>query len=957
MLKTFSLCVVALLFISFNSEGQTGNKEEPAGATGPKGAVSVGGLAKDYVPNKDAVEAKNQGNAALDKGDYEEALKLYNKSIVLDSRYPNPVVNRGGIFLRQKKYPEAIADFTKAIELDPKLALGYCLRGKVNSRLEKYAEAIADFTKAIELDPKDADAYNGRGYRYSDLKKYPEAIADHTKAIELDPKYAGAYHGRGNAYYDLKKYPEAIADYTKAIELDPKYADAFNNRGLTYSDLKKHSEAIADYTKAIELDPKYVYSYYNRGNAYSDLKKYAEALVDYTKAIELDPKHVSAYNGRARMYLSQQKYAEALVDLNKAIELDPKNVSAHTNREIAFKSLQAFSKPDLTPDPKVDEQLFMIRQLEHLYSQWPRDFGDPKNVAKDLARVRHQLVRGEEYAKEKTMDKRLIDMYEESIKLADNYSDFLKNINLIDGDFYDKKISEDQINLIGKTAEGLGAMVAVGFEPISASAILVEKLIRSEIESDSRNKKHEREKAFEIQKETNKYLNARSKTFGKIEIQADVLAEKLKLEPLEVGFDQENNDDEKVYKAWKEQDVDFLYQRIENLKKIRHRDPFVYFESGLILDQTANIYKSKNTLDSDSLCEYALKLAVDDYIRAVQLVPKGKQHNSIRANFIKSAAASASNLLYHSKKKDELSIWLANRALEIQPLDPDAKVRFIKAFALARNGRHDESLKIFEDCKNIIGDNYGVYYDWACLLSLAGKYDESFEKLKIAWDKGFRNIRWLKMDYDLSALRDKKNLEIKSLIAISLNYEIDYGFVWNNIGYTNNSEFDLVNFASRNIWIDKNGKEYIEVYFAKKVPVGKTTWFKGVFDGASPKQNKDFQWSVVCDENSRVKPIGGLDCKGSYKGYATLGKIDKSSIETTEAIKLEVFSDENGAIRVLVNGSTIIKDSLIRDCFVKQSGETVSGVVFFSNKLAYGWYQLPKDKDGEFTRAFWVEKE
>ena len=923
MRKLFSLCVVALLFVSFNSKGQTGNKEEPAGATGPKGAVSVGGLAKDYVPNKDAVEAKNQGNAALDKGDYEEALKLYNKSIVLDSRYPNPVVNRGGIFLRQKKYPEAIADFTKAIELDPKHALGYYLRGKVNSRLEKYAEAIGDYTKAIELDPKDADAYSDRGNAYSDLKKYPEAIADYTKAIELDPKFTGTYNNRGNAYSDLKKYPEAIADYTKAIELDPKYAIA----------------------------------YYNRGNAYSDLKKNPEAIADYTKAIELDPKYVKAYNGRARMYFNQQKYAEALVDLNKVIELDPKNVSAQTNREIALKSLQAFSNPDLAPDPKVDEQLFMIRQLEHLYSQWPRNFEDPKNVAKDLARVRHQLVRGQEYAKEKTMDKRLIDMYEESIKLADNYSDFLKNINLIDGDFYDKKISEDQINLIGKTAEGLGAMVAVGFEPISASAILVEKLIRSEIESDSRNKKHEREKAFEIQKETNKYLNARSKTFGKIEIQADVLAEKLKLEPLEVGFDQENNDDDKVYRAWKELDVDFLFQRVENLKKIRHRDPFVYFESGLILDQTAKIYKSKNTLDSDSLCENALKLAVDDYIRAVQLVPKGKQHNSIRADFIKAAARSASLLLYHSRKKDELPIWLANKALEIQPLDPGAKVRLIKAYALARNGRHDESLQTFEDCKPIIGDNYNVYYNWACLLSLAGKYDESFEKLKIAWDKGFRDIRELKMDYDLSALRDKKNLEIKSLIAISLNYEIDYGFVWNNIGYTNNSEFDLVNFASKNIWIDKNGKEYIEVYFAKKVPVGKTTWFKGVFDGASPKQNKDFQWSVVCDENSRVKPIGGLDCKGSYKGYATLGKIDKSSIETTEAIKLEVFSDENGAIRVLVNGSTIIKDSLIRDCFVKQSGETVSGVVFFSNKLAYGWYQLPKDKDGEFTRAFWVEKE
>jgi len=619
-------------------------------------------------------------------------------------------------------------------------------------------------------------------------------------------------------------------------------------------------------------------------------------------------------------------------------------------------ALQASSNPDLTPDPKVDEQLFMIRQLEHLYSQWPRNFGDPKNVAKDLARVRHQLVRGEEYAKEKMMDKRLIDMYEESIKLIDNYSVFLKNINLIDGDFYDKKISEDRSNLIEKTAEGLGAMTAVGFEPMSASAILVGMLIRSGIESDNRNKKHEREKEFEIQKETNKYLNERSRTFGKIEIQVDVLAEKLKFEPLEVGFDQENNDDEKVYKAWKELDVNFLYERVENLKKIRHRDPFVYFESGLILDQTANIYKNANTLDSDSVCENALKSAVDDYIKAVQLVPKGKQHNSIRADFIKAAARSASRLLYHSKKKDELPIWLANKALEIQPSDPEANVRLIKAFALARNGRHDESIKLFEECKNIIGDNYVVYYEWACLLSLAGEHDKSFEKLKIAWEKGFRNIRWLKMDYDLSALRDHKKQDFKSLIAISLNYEIDYGFVWNNIGYTNNSGFDLRNFASRNIWFDKNGNEYVEVYFAKNIPSGKTTWFKGVFDEGSQSQNKDFKWFIICDENSPIKPIGALDCKGSYKGHATLGKIDKSSIETTEVIKLKVFSDDE-KVSVLINDTTIIKDSYIEDCSAEQFGKTISGKVFFANKLAYGWYQLPIDKERGFIRSFWVVKE
>ena len=622
-------------------------------------------------------------------------------------------------------------------------------------------------------------------------------------------------------------------------------------------------------------------------------------------------------------------------------------------------ALQIFMGPDLTPDPKVDEQLFMIRQLEYLYSQWPRDFDDPIKVAKDLASVRQRLVRGQEYAKEKIMEKRLIDMYEESIKLADTYGNFLKNIKLIDGDFYDKKSSEDVNNVIDNAKEGFGlgtALAVAGFEPISASAIIVGMMIKSAIDSNSRNKKHEREKAFAIEKETNKYLSERSKTFGKIEVQVDVLAEKLKLEPLEVGFDQENNDDEKVYKAWKDRDLEFLLLRVKNLKKIRPRDPFVYFESGLILDQISQVKSDTNTLKSDSDCEDVLKLALNDYIRAVQLVPKGKQHNFIRADFMKSAATSASKLLYHSKKKDELPVWLANSALEIQPLDSSGSFRIIKAYALARNGRHDESLQTFEDCKPIIGDNYNVYYNWACLLSLAGKYDESFEKLKIAWDKGFKNVKQIKRDRDLSALRNQKKTDFDNLIKTSIVAGIDYGFVWNNVGFTNNSGFDLRNFATRNIWFDKNGKEYIEVYFAEKFPNKNTLWHKGVFDEASQSQYRDFKFSYICNENKSFNPIGVLDCKGSYNGHATHMAMDCSEIQSTEKIKFEVFPEKEN-VRVAVNGVTIITNSPVEDCSAKQIEKTSSAVAFFDNKKVYGLYQLPKDIERGFIRSFWVEKE
>ena len=90
-------------------------------------------------------------------------------------------------------YNGAIKAYNKAIALDPKYAYAYIARGFAKANLKQYFAAIADYDKAIALDPKDAAAYMNRGVAKADLKQYFDAIADYDKAIALDPKYALAY--------------------------------------------------------------------------------------------------------------------------------------------------------------------------------------------------------------------------------------------------------------------------------------------------------------------------------------------------------------------------------------------------------------------------------------------------------------------------------------------------------------------------------------------------------------------------------------------------------------------------------------------------------------------------------------------------------------------------------------------------------------------------------------------
>ena len=232
--------------------------------------------------------------------------------------------NEGVKLWEKGNFQEAISLYNEAIQIKPDLSWAYNNRGVVYDDLGNYQQAIADYNKAIEFDPKYAGAYSNRGNAYDDLGNKEQAIADYNKAIELNPKDAGAYSNRGSAYHSLGNKEQAIADCNKAIELNPKLAEAYSNRGRAYSDLGNKEQAIADYNKAIELNPKLAVAYVNRGISYYRLGNIQQAIADYSKAIELNPKLAEAYICRCAAYAHLGNTLQAMGDYIKAVELNPK---------------------------------------------------------------------------------------------------------------------------------------------------------------------------------------------------------------------------------------------------------------------------------------------------------------------------------------------------------------------------------------------------------------------------------------------------------------------------------------------------------------------------------------------------------------------------------------------------------------------------------------------------------
>lgn len=234
----------------------------------------------------------------------EEAIKYFDRAIVIRPEYCSALLNKGVVLASLGKQEEAIKCYDKVIEIEPNDYQTWNNKGSVLENMGNYKEAILSYDKAIEIKPDYDLLWYNKGVALSKLLKHEEAIISYDKAIEINPGFDLAWYNKGDLLSILGKYKEAVKCYNKAIEINPDAYEAWNNKGTVLEKLGKYEEAIISYDKAIGIKLDFILAWYNKGTVLEKLEKYEEAILHYNKALQIQPNFAAALKNKL---LVQQK--------------------------------------------------------------------------------------------------------------------------------------------------------------------------------------------------------------------------------------------------------------------------------------------------------------------------------------------------------------------------------------------------------------------------------------------------------------------------------------------------------------------------------------------------------------------------------------------------------------------------------------------------------------------------
>lgn len=227
-------------------------------------------------------------------GNFQYAVNMYEKAILLDPRQSESYVAIGNIAYNTNRLDIAESMFRKAIENSPEsLSARYGL-AKVFLDKKNFSDAERLYNEILELKPNEMDALNALGVIYSMKGAKEKAKAMFLEVLKIDEKNTEALYNLAGLYRNEGDLQKAKETYERVIKIDYRNADALNNLGVIALIEGRSDDAAEIFKKVVKQKPDYYPAHYNLGEYYYDKKMYLNALAEFARVLELKPDHQQA---------------------------------------------------------------------------------------------------------------------------------------------------------------------------------------------------------------------------------------------------------------------------------------------------------------------------------------------------------------------------------------------------------------------------------------------------------------------------------------------------------------------------------------------------------------------------------------------------------------------------------------------------------------------------------------
>ncbi|HEU4508766.1 MAG TPA: tetratricopeptide repeat protein [Pyrinomonadaceae bacterium] len=277
-----------------------------------------------------------RGTVELAKGDYENALKIFNARLAVT---PNDFIAQKAVlrvYIETGRYAEAEIAAKKFLQKTPDTGAVRHELGEVLAITGRYAEAIAEFERAAPNSERNSDKL-ASDLRRAELLELT-GQEDRAKPIyesfvkyytDNDPQMASELTLIARALVHLEKFHDANDMYRSAIEADPSYIHAHLGAAELFTSKYNYADAAAFLTDALRINPNSASAHLNvaRNKRLEGGDEMAAAL---NKALSINANFVEAITLKAAVALEAQRYDEATAEIERALKINPRSLEAHS---------------------------------------------------------------------------------------------------------------------------------------------------------------------------------------------------------------------------------------------------------------------------------------------------------------------------------------------------------------------------------------------------------------------------------------------------------------------------------------------------------------------------------------------------------------------------------------------------------------------------------------------------